>query len=112
MSCINEKLVLFLNRNYDIYYIIKKLISEDKSYKYYNIKDDIAYIDAFDIYWFGYSDLNILQNLLQYNMIKYININCTFDIKSYHHTVPDDIVEEITSLFPCNKIILDYSLIF
>jgi len=112
MISINDKLSLFLKNNYDIYYIIKKLLSDDNSYKYYTIKNNIAFINAFDIYHFGYDDLFILQNLLKYNIIKCINIDCSFLIKMFPQCIDDFVIEHITQFFTYNKIILDYSLLY
>jgi hypothetical protein len=111
MISTNDKLSLFLKNNYDIYYIIKKLLSDDNSYKYYTIKNNTAFINAFDIYHFEYEDLFILQNLLKYNIIKSINIDCSFVIKMFPQCTDDFVIEHVTQFFPYNKIILDYSLL-
>jgi len=109
---VDDKLILFLNKNYDIYYLIKKIISNDNSYKYYTIKNNTAFINAFDIYYFGDDDLLVLQNLLKYNIIKYVNIDCVYEIKMFPQCIHDFVIEHVTQFFPYNKIILDYSLLF
>ena len=99
----------FLQNNPDILYRVKKYIRSQIN-SGYEIKGETAYVTPWDLYHDAEmkSILVEIQGLLQYNIVKRICMDCTYNIKGISFVVESYIFNSVVEKFAADKIIFEY----
>lgn len=114
-----DKVYQFLENNRDIYYHyyhLKKMMLSDYHRDYYVIKNDMAHLSTYDLYYnmdSMESIKNELKGLIRFKIVKGISFDCIYNFRwngnYYPDVISEDIIETVLDGFPLNKLILDYS---